>query len=391
MEILSQGTVASMSSLASGMSRTLEIISSIPAPTTSVEVDKGGAHMIKTGTRSAGSAMAKVKHNVQKLSQLPQRRHQLSPKWSCDFLTGIEAAFGEDGSVCLYCGDRFDQGTTEWPSKGRHLVDNHRYGECNLLLSYSSTETFTKHIEQFHQCCLGYDGAHSKVFISKHCRFGKKRGFHRDRASKDQNLVDDFYSIRSRRWEVERSGANLKSIPYSPGLPRQVRDGRELDLGYALMMEDWIVDGLMVTSSRPWSLSNDMPFYSVGDGIRFYGYEFDKGYLRGSDMGTNPGSGGREILGMSSAACARKSLNGVEGTNLKSRINSWLRDILLESFTLKIILFRSVGHQSRKFSDLYVWLEEVLELWDLDEAGTIIDEADNLSDGAVDSRGSFGI
>ena len=113
MEILTQQTGASISSIASGMSRTLELLSFNPALTTSVRSDDGGAQFVKTDFKSAGSALAKVKQNVQKLSQLPRRRHQLSPKWSCDFLSGIEGAFGEDGSVCLYCGDRFDQGATE--------------------------------------------------------------------------------------------------------------------------------------------------------------------------------------------------------------------------------------------------------------------------------------
>ena len=166
-----------------------------------------------------------------------------------------------------------------------------------------------------------------------------------------------------------------------------------MDLTHALIMENWIVDGLTVTCSRSWSLCStyDTLSYSLGDGVKVYGYEFDEESVHGSDISKKPRSGDAELQGTSSAACGfpKESLHMAEGTNVKSRINSWLREILQDSPSVKIIIFHKMGHQSLNFSDLHVWLEKVLEFWDLDEDTPIIDEADNLSDGAVDSRGSL--
>ena len=393
LESSSQKSEASMSSIASDVSRVLEILSSSPALTTSA--NRGGEPLVETDTSSAGSAIAKTKHDPSKRSQRCQQLFQAQVQWSCDFLPGIEDAFSASGRVCLYCGDKFDDDSTDWFIKGRHLVDEHRYGDCNLLISYDSEEVFHRHIQEFHQCSTYL----SNDFLDKHYQTGREKGFHRGLRGKDQHLTDDFHSIRSRRlgalfatnrWfeelHTQRCGARPTSSTKIGEESQPTQRPWELELSAAIRDESCIVDGLMIASAVGlWSISNHCagvirkPCYSLGDGIKVSRYEFatrngltfgPSSFLHAHNRTEEPALGNAEVA------------------KEQNRINAWLREILITSSTIRVIVYHSIGKHSIHSPTMNSWLETTLALWDLDEAAKKIDGPDDYSDGALDSRGS---
>lgn len=408
LENSSQMSSASFSSLASDVSRLLGLVSSNPALCVIAKSDDAG--MVSDAEQSAKSVTAKSNLDPCKLPQQPSKT---KVEWSCDFLPGIEAAFSTTGRYCLYCGDDFDD--SEWPLKGRHLVDEHRYGDCNLRLGYYSEETFAQHIQEFHQCSLGHIWHLSNELVDKHCQSDREKGFHRGLESKHQHLIDDFHSIRSQRWEnlfnnskmlKERHGqsdsAGFASPPRSAQHIQPVQGPSELGLYTALSEEACIVDGLMVSSFfRPDSYfrNSTMPCYSLGDGIKVSRYEFNglcdslleaTRLLRTDDTNNNSELNDEKFGEKSSATSGflKGSLNRAQIPKEGSRINSWLQEILESSFTTKIIMFHTTKQLGVKFSDMHTWLEKVLEFWELDEAASRLDGLESCSDGAVDSRSS---
>ena len=283
----------------------LEILSSNPALTTSAKSDEEGRQLVETDTNRVGHPVVKRKNSL-KLSQQRQQLSLAPVEWSCELLPGIEAAFAASGTICLYCGDEFDDNSADWSIKGRHLVDEHRYGECNVLLSYDSEEKFAQHIQQFHHCCLDYDNFLSKKFLISHFQYGQKKGFHRGTKSTKQHLTDDFHDLNSPRWcslfdksgvsnALHDHGGDMK-VPFrafTPGKP-PVQRPMEPDIYNALLAEACIVDGLMISSiSRPrssirgigdevtvpWFLSRDTEKTSSGPldsrlNIKIRGYVF---------------------------------------------------------------------------------------------------------------------
>ena len=409
----SQTSEASMSSLASDMSRMLEILSSSPALATPAKSDEGGRQFVETDTNSADPPVVKRKNSLN-LSEQRQQPFPVQFQWSCDFLSGIEDAFSASGCICLYCGDEFDNDSTDWSIKGRHLVDEHRYGECNLLISYDSGELFHRHIQEFHEC----SNYLSNDFLAKHHQYGRERGFHRGLRSKDQHLTDDFHSIRSRRlgalfadnrWFQEmhtqpcgaRATSSTKIVESQPS-----QRPWQLELSAAIRDESCIVDGLLIASpGRLWSISNqcasgiEKPCFSLGDGIRISRYEFDgrhdlacgaSSLLHTYDRTKKPALGDGEELGkpLTTSISASKPLGNAEVAKERNRINAWLRDILISSFTIKVIVYHTIGKENTRSLNMDTWLETTLGLWELDEAAKKTDEQDNYSDGALDSRGS---
>ena len=393
----------------------LKILSSSPALGTSANPHKGGGQMVETDASSAGFAIVKTIYDPLKLSQ---RRQQLSPaqmEWSCDFLPGIEDAFSASGSICLYCGDEFDDNSTEWSIKGRHLVDEHRYGDCNLLVSYNSEEIFHRHIQEFHEC----SNFLSNDFLDKHHQNGRERGFHRGLKNNDQHLTDDFHGIRSRRlgalfadnrWfeemHTDPGGARAMSSTKVVEESQPAQRPWELELSAAIRDESCIVDGLMIASAvRLWSISNHCaggmkkPCYSLGDGVNVSRYEFDGRHglsygasrlLHAYDRTEEPALGDGETLGttLATSISPSKPLGNAEVAKERNRINAWLREIFMSSSTIKVIVYHTIGKNSTHSPNMNIWLETALEFWELDEAATKLDGPDNYSDGALDSRGS---
>lgn len=390
---------ASISSLASDVSRILELVS--PKPALSIIAKSGDARTVSDAEQWAKSGVKKTKIDPPKLLR---QLSKTNVEWSCDFLPGIEAAFSTTGRYCLYCGKDFNK--SEWPLKGRHLVDEHRYGECNLRLVYHSEETFAQHIQEFHQCSLGHIWHLSNELITTHCQFGRVKGFHRGPESKHQHLTDDFHSIRKRRWEClfdhrevlkERhdhsDGAGVL-LPLESVQHRQpVQRPSDLDLYTALFEEACIVDGVIVSSFfRPSSSvrRSEKQYYSLGDGIKVSRYEFDSlcdSFVEATSIVPTNGTNMEHEID-NAILPNNSSLSNPEIPKERSRINSWLQEILKSSSTTKTIMFHATSQHGVNSSDMYTWLEKVLEFWEFDEAATRLDNLESCSDGAIDSRGS---
>ena len=298
-------------------------------------------------------------------------------------MPGIEAAFSATGRYCLYCGNDFDD--SEWPLKGRHLVDEHKYGGCNLCLRYDSEEKFAQHLQEFHQCPLGHIWHLSNQLIDKHCQFGRGTGFHRGLEVKYQHPIDDFHSIRSQHREnlfnngrtlIERhnhsDGAGFVPPPGSVQHIQPVQRPSELDLYTALFEEACIVDG----------------FYEF-DGLCDSFLETTR-LLRTDDTNKKPELIDEKLpeKSLTTSGFPMEPLDRAEISKERSRINSWLQEILKSSSTTSIIIFYMLDKHGVNSPDMYTWLENVLELWDFDEAATKLDEPESHSDGAVDSRDS---
>jgi hypothetical protein len=79
---------------------------------------------------------------------------KLGNEWCGYALSGIDDGFDEteDGRyMCIYC--PFSRGQRDPdPSydKGRHLVEAHLYGKCNLMIAYQSKEELAEHLYSFH-------------------------------------------------------------------------------------------------------------------------------------------------------------------------------------------------------------------------------------------------
>lgn len=70
-------------------------------------------------------------------------------EWTCNAISGIDDAFNND--TCLFCDETCEPSDSF--ERGRHLVEKHRYGQCNHDASYDEFEDalFRDHIVQFHQ------------------------------------------------------------------------------------------------------------------------------------------------------------------------------------------------------------------------------------------------
>lgn len=68
---------------------------------------------------------------------------------TCNAISGIDDAFNND--TCLFCNETCEPSDSF--ERGRHLVEKHRYGQCNHDASYEEFEDalFRDHIVQFHQ------------------------------------------------------------------------------------------------------------------------------------------------------------------------------------------------------------------------------------------------
>lgn len=110
LKISSQKSGTSRSSLASNVSRILELIPSSPALASVTESEDEIPHSYVGYASLPGSAIVKTKLDPVELVQRPSRTPM---EWCCDILPGIEAAFSANGSICLYCGDKVDQTLTE--------------------------------------------------------------------------------------------------------------------------------------------------------------------------------------------------------------------------------------------------------------------------------------
>ncbi|KAI4728083.1 hypothetical protein E4T49_04245 [Aureobasidium sp. EXF-10728] len=84
-------------------------------------------------------------------NSLHLRRHS----WSCSALNTIETAFHTSPSTngatdtCGYCGDEFPN-PADWNSRREHVLQTHKFGECNQTKKFYRADHFRQHLKHSH-------------------------------------------------------------------------------------------------------------------------------------------------------------------------------------------------------------------------------------------------
>lgn len=98
-------------------------------------------------------------------NSLHLRRHS----WSCAALSGYSAAFHissirpTEADTCGYCGDEFTRtgagpngvegriaSDRDWELRIQHLIDVHKFGECNHAKKFFRADHFRQHLKHSH-------------------------------------------------------------------------------------------------------------------------------------------------------------------------------------------------------------------------------------------------
>ncbi|KAK1756889.1 hypothetical protein QBC47DRAFT_172058 [Echria macrotheca] len=92
-------------------------------------------------------------------------------RYSCGSLLGIES-FLVDGRYCCFCNPCVSLNNSEdaeafidTNSFGKHLVLEHRYGECDLSKHYDTARGFSKHLLKFHSAVVYDDYTIPQLFV----------------------------------------------------------------------------------------------------------------------------------------------------------------------------------------------------------------------------------
>ena len=345
----SRGSNASMSTLASQLSYLIDLVSA----------------------SSGGSVKDTLVKNVQQTGPSDVHIGACHFEWCCDTLPGIEDGFDEPSTneaVCKYCEELFDTRSTDWYIRGKHLADAHHFGQCNLLLSYPTSDQFKEHLAEFHRM----SGHERPKFIDEHKRPTTIYQFHRGEESKGQRMMqideaaetEGIYHARMTTIlkEIEDAFSNAR-VSTAPVLDL-TRLLWHLEREIACLQEEFIVSGhtfealeypveLVIPSldadskSRMLSESNAVPEYQMA--VPKFKDEASK----------------------------------------RGCVNLWLYEILRRSSATKIVLRdirKAVGPNDLGTE---AWIQDVLKYWTKDEAATGPDQIYVPSDGAVDSRDSL--
>ena len=157
---------ASMSSIASDVSRILEMLSA--AQESSYKPDDAAVGDTKPGFKFEAPVLGVAKSTSE--DELDSKHIE----WCCDALPGIEAAFETrfDGYGCCYCGSSLGKEEITWYDRGKHLVEAHNFGRCNLFFAYRTGDQFMQHMRDCHRMFIRNDD-----FILRHERNHNKFQF----------------------------------------------------------------------------------------------------------------------------------------------------------------------------------------------------------------------
>lgn len=417
-EASSQGSNASISSLASQLSHLIDLVSA------------GSGGPLTVG--SIGTQALDV----------------VSPgasEWCCDALSGIESAFSdfnepsqESEAECLFCGEVFDGENMSWRIRGKHLADMHYIGKCNLLLPYQTWDQFKQHLIEFHQM-----STNGLQLVDRHIRPAREARFHRGVESRVQTTsqVEDvpqseglYYARReSIIQDFEHtffSNTALSDDLIVPLLDLCWRFGREL----ACLQEEFIINGFDFQALSEPATRTLLRFGASSESLIRYesdpylhyqltmGVHNDpssqifptvqKDVLGASNISRSPAQysqalwgmtaldGLRIYLGTASEMTAHEAAgNGLSDSisrlimstkiNQRDWINSWLYRNLLESCTTILIMGNLTGNNVPYGSGTQSWIQQVVKVWNTDEAAMGADHPDDISDGAIDSRDSL--
>jgi hypothetical protein len=117
--------------------------------------------------------------------------------WSCDALSGIDDGFEHQAdagnSICRFCGKGFLWLDDEsFARQGRHLVEVHAFGKCNLAITYHSESAMMRHVKMFHRAT---EFGNPIVFRLSNKTSGRRYRSHRVRDTNSEVLFDKEANI----------------------------------------------------------------------------------------------------------------------------------------------------------------------------------------------------
>jgi len=285
---------------------------------------------------------------------------ELEDEWCCDALSGIDDGFVEDGDHhdrCIFCSfTNFRGGLDSSHEKGRHLVETHSFGKCNLMITYSTWEALDMHLLYFHNSRLYESRVGEPPLLIRFRRKERVRPFFRD----VENDSDHPSNI------IERATEGLI-----------IKDRLRIALNELYSDES--------CKCRPYAqiplLRSDFrmeePFpnqrYKIACLLEELIVSDNEQYLE-CFLGPWP------ILTPETSAFMKDRFEE------RSIINAWLLKILGESLSLRVLLLCGKAFPVVHPAIPSNWLFPILSFWDADEAATGFEQIHQPSDGAVDSR-----
>ncbi|KAK1847599.1 hypothetical protein CCHR01_09751 [Colletotrichum chrysophilum] len=92
--------------------------------------------------------------------------------WSCGALVGIDQAFNREydqiSFICLFCDKPFHK--NDFLERAKHLVDRHKFSECDQSMVYTASEDFKSHLESNHSASreiLNAENFDLSLFVTK--------------------------------------------------------------------------------------------------------------------------------------------------------------------------------------------------------------------------------
>ena len=397
LEQSTQRSSASISSIASDVSRILEFVSagSGAMAKLSPDISKESSLHYQTGAGTLAQASNGDHYD----------RTDADFEWCCDAILGIEEAFGDYGNtiICRYCRKQIDYCNDGWYGAGKHLVERHNFGGCNLFLPYYSEPQFRKHLVEYHKMSVSDD-----IFVFNHQLPRRTTRFNRGIESDIQILTDADEAAESQLIykasldalisNLTRADATLSFADSLKEDKQAMQNAWQLEWEVACLEENSIVHGhdfdcfgyfwqyltrssgeqaldseQLRTSKDPLSINfqpeqtvitrSPRPLLEYISSVQRYNSPF----LLNRDPESQ-----RKLLSL-----------------MRDSINDWLWDILKCSCTTRIFMRYAMHADSLQVPDMREWLEKVLDYWDKDGTATGRDKPYETSDGALDSRDSL--
>jgi len=177
--------------------------------------------------------------------------------YSCDSITGIDDALFDDGrgtSTCLFCGKTWTQEEADFSFlPGQHLAREHRFGDCNLNVSYRDWNDLEAHLISFHGWMKPADTSESETAKA---RFRTKSRLLHGKLLR----LDDSWSQPVRRPdhdEVTSShflGLHALNVILGEarlGIPRIPSNLSNLEVAHQLCLSLAMLDKLLITDKPP--------------------------------------------------------------------------------------------------------------------------------------------
>lgn len=312
----------------------------------------------------------------------------MQEEWCCDALSGIDDALEEyDFKIyeCVYCYDSW----SGWKASdvhqkffemGKHLIEKHAFGACNLAVTYQTWEDLELHLRAFHNMSRKDNRSISRFQRQKR-PYSLFRG---DIQTRDQPLLIVDRSteclILAAKVNAKLDELGLTQLP-EPGITNLLE---RQDTGFR-----WL-DQLEFEKVDPRRFGISGPSWKRFPKIRYEIACIEEEFI----VSCNVSHSVFEKLApeRSLLAEAQRDSNGssdVKGHTPRDRINDWFFQTFKESRTLTSLLRSGKISPEVKRSTSVDWVLPIIEFWDLDEAATGLGGLYETSDGAVDSRDSL--